>query len=104
MQKYIDFEVQEGSRERARQLYERLLERTQHVKVWTSYGHFEAMPLPQLQQEAQAFGEANGEAAAPADAGSENADSLLSRSRRWAFELGLLGGFHNWTSLESMQG
>ncbi|KAK9845191.1 hypothetical protein WJX84_006146 [Apatococcus fuscideae] len=79
--KYIDFEVQEGSRERARQLYERLLERTQHVKVWTSYGHFEAMPLPQLQQEAQAFGEANGEAAAPADAGSENADSLLSRSR-----------------------
>ena len=38
---YIDFEEEEGEYERTRALYERLLERTQHVKVWISYAHFE---------------------------------------------------------------
>lgn len=38
---YIDFEVNEGENELARQLYERLLERTVHVKVWISYAKFE---------------------------------------------------------------
>lgn len=38
---YIDFEVAQGECELARQLYERLLERTQHVKVWMSYAKFE---------------------------------------------------------------
>lgn len=38
---YIDFEEQEGEFERARELYERLLEKTDHVKVWISYAHFE---------------------------------------------------------------
>lgn len=38
---YIDFEVAQGESELARQLYERLLERTQHVKVWMSYAKFE---------------------------------------------------------------
>uniref|UniRef100_A0A1B0A266 Suppressor of forked domain-containing protein n=1 Tax=Glossina pallidipes TaxID=7398 RepID=A0A1B0A266_GLOPL len=38
---YIDFEVSQGESELARQLYERLLERTQHVKVWISYAKFE---------------------------------------------------------------
>lgn len=33
MQAYIDFEIGEGNREGARELYERLLQRTQHVKV-----------------------------------------------------------------------
>jgi hypothetical protein len=32
-QAYIDFEIGEGNREGARELYERLLERTRHVKV-----------------------------------------------------------------------
>jgi hypothetical protein len=32
-QAYIDFEAGEGERERTRHLYERLLERTSHVKV-----------------------------------------------------------------------
>ena len=32
-QAYIDFEIGEGNREGARELYERLLQRTQHVKV-----------------------------------------------------------------------
>src|SRR6201999_762594 len=38
---YIDFEADEGEYERARELYERLLEKTSHVKVWISYALFE---------------------------------------------------------------
>ncbi|XP_055540940.1 protein crooked neck [Wyeomyia smithii] len=38
---YIDFEVQQSEFELGRQLYERLLERTTHVKVWISYAKFE---------------------------------------------------------------
>jgi crooked neck len=38
---YIDFEEEEAEYERTRALYERLLEKTEHVKVWTSYAHFE---------------------------------------------------------------
>lgn len=33
LQAYIDFEIGEGNREGARELYERLLQRTRHVKV-----------------------------------------------------------------------
>ena len=39
---YIDFEVEQEEYENTRQLYERLLERTQHVKVWLSFARFEA--------------------------------------------------------------
>lgn len=38
---YIDFEVGQGEFELARCLYERLLDKTQHVKVWISYAKFE---------------------------------------------------------------
>ena len=38
---YIDFEEEEGEYERTRYLYERLLQKTDHVKVWISYAHFE---------------------------------------------------------------
>lgn len=38
---YIDFEEEEGEYERTRALYERLLAKTEHVKVWISYAHFE---------------------------------------------------------------
>ncbi len=38
---YIDFEIEEGESENARGLYEQLLERTGHVKVWISYAQFE---------------------------------------------------------------
>lgn len=38
---YIDFEEEEGEYGRTRRLYERLLEKTDHVKVWISYAHFE---------------------------------------------------------------
>ncbi|XP_074567054.1 uncharacterized protein LOC141823689 [Curcuma longa] len=39
---YIDFEIAEGEFERTRQLYDRLLDRTKHLKVWISYAKFEA--------------------------------------------------------------
>lgn len=42
---YIDLEVEEGERERARALYERLLERSGHVKVWISYALFEGAKI-----------------------------------------------------------
>ncbi|KAA8895894.1 hypothetical protein FN846DRAFT_911236 [Sphaerosporella brunnea] len=38
---YIDFEEESAEFERTRALFERLLERTDHVKVWISYAHFE---------------------------------------------------------------
>ncbi|KAK8950929.1 hypothetical protein KSP39_PZI003225 [Platanthera zijinensis] len=41
-QAYIDFEISEGEIERTRLLYERLLDRTKHLKVWISYAKFEA--------------------------------------------------------------
>ncbi|KAJ5135857.1 RNA-processing protein HAT helix [Penicillium bovifimosum] len=40
---YIEFETEEGEFERVRQLYERLLQRTDHVKVWLDYAKFEAI-------------------------------------------------------------
>jgi len=43
---YIDFEIGEGERERTRELYERLLDRTKHVKVWMSFAQFEEQPMP----------------------------------------------------------
>lgn len=42
---YIDFEIDEGEGNHARKLYERLLEKTSHVKVWISYAQFEATEI-----------------------------------------------------------
>jgi crooked neck len=39
---WIDFEYEEEEYERTRDLYERLLRRTSHVKVWVSFAQFEA--------------------------------------------------------------
>lgn len=38
---FIDFEIEQEEFGNARTLYERLLERTQHVKVWISFAQFE---------------------------------------------------------------
>lgn len=43
---YIDFETEEGEREKARSLYERLIKLSGHVKVWISYALFEGEPIP----------------------------------------------------------
>jgi crooked neck len=42
---FIDFEIDEGEGNHARRLYERLLERTSHVKVYISYAQFEASDI-----------------------------------------------------------
>jgi crooked neck len=42
---YIDFEVEEGERSRARALYERLTGTSGHWKVWVAYAMFEAQPI-----------------------------------------------------------
>lgn len=39
---YIDFEMDQEEYQSVRDLYERLLDRTQHVKVWLSYAKFES--------------------------------------------------------------
>jgi len=44
-QAYIDFEIAEGEFEDARALYERLLDRTKHLKVWIRYAKFEASAM-----------------------------------------------------------
>ncbi|CAJ1927419.1 unnamed protein product [Sphenostylis stenocarpa] len=44
-QAFVDFETDEGEFERARALYERLLDRTKHLKVWISYAEFEATAM-----------------------------------------------------------
>ncbi|KAL0008059.1 hypothetical protein SO802_009561 [Lithocarpus litseifolius] len=42
---YIDFEISESEFERTRELYERLLDRTKHLKIWISYAKFEASAM-----------------------------------------------------------
>jgi crooked neck len=42
---YIDFEIEEGEREHARALYERLVAKSGHYKVWISFALFEAEPI-----------------------------------------------------------
>ena len=39
---YIDFEISQEEPDNTRRLYERLLEKTQHVKVFISFAQFEA--------------------------------------------------------------
>ncbi|RID54184.1 hypothetical protein BRARA_G01524 [Brassica rapa] len=48
---YIDFEIAEGELERTRALYERLLDRTKHYKVWVSFAKFEASAAEQEEDE-----------------------------------------------------
>lgn len=43
---YIDFEIEEGDREKARSLYERLINLSGHHKVWISYAEFEGSSIP----------------------------------------------------------
>lgn len=78
VQSYIDFEIHEGERARARELYERLLERTSHVKVWLSYASFEAEPLPVDEEDEDAVQRMEERAAA----GEESSASREAKARR----------------------
>ena len=51
---YIDFEVELRDLTRARQLYERLLGKTKHVKVWVAAARFEATQAKDISK-ARAF-------------------------------------------------
>uniref|UniRef100_A0A7S0RPR7 Pre-mRNA-splicing factor Syf1/CRNKL1-like C-terminal HAT-repeats domain-containing protein n=1 Tax=Pyramimonas obovata TaxID=1411642 RepID=A0A7S0RPR7_9CHLO len=77
---YIDFEISCGERERTRQLYERLLERTRHVKVWMSYAQFEEQPMPIEEDEEESPEEAAARAAA-AEQGDEAPEVRAIRTR-----------------------
>ncbi|KAH8112430.1 pre-mRNA-splicing factor CLF1 [Phellopilus nigrolimitatus] len=46
---YIDFEFEQGEREKTRALYERLVALSGHVKVWRAYAESEAAPIPMSQ-------------------------------------------------------
>ena len=48
---YIDFEEEEGEYTHVRALYERLLDKTDHVKVWISFAHFEISADPDNEAE-----------------------------------------------------
>uniref|UniRef100_A0A8C9NQ13 Crooked neck-like protein 1 n=1 Tax=Serinus canaria TaxID=9135 RepID=A0A8C9NQ13_SERCA len=59
---YIDFEIEQEEYEKTRNLYRRLLQRTQHVKVWISLAQFELSAAGQgerLQRCRQIYEEAN---------------------------------------------
>ena len=85
---YIDFETEIGQFDRARDLYKRLLQRTQHVKVWISYAQFEAA----LESE---------EALAEARAIYEQADKELKKSEDKSERLLLL---ESWVQFEQTHG
>lgn len=69
---YIDLEEEEGEYGRTRQLYERLLDKTDHVKVWISYAHFE-INIPD---------DADDKAAHDADEEQPVSDEAKARARR----------------------
>lgn len=52
-QAYIDFEISESEYGRTRDLYERLLDRTKHLKVWISYAKFEASAMEEVLQDSE---------------------------------------------------
>lgn len=58
---YIDFEVEEGEREKARSLYERLVNVSGHWKVWVAYALFEAQPMQPPRDEREDEDEDEGE-------------------------------------------
>ncbi len=74
---YIDFEEEEGEYDRTRQLYERLLEKTGHVKVWISYAHFE-INVPEEGEEAEEG--ADGESGAVSEAAKRRARRIFERA------------------------
>lgn len=81
---YVEFECARRERARARVLYERLLDRTGHVKVWLSFARFELRPL--LGEDAEVEGDEGEqedkeqEEAAAAGGGSKGAAARKNKS------------------------
>jgi crooked neck len=87
---FIDFEAGQAERERTRVLYERLLERTAHVKVYISYALMEASKIGSTDEEDEADADtAQVEADLEGDAGdSEKARAVFERGYKALKERG----------------
>lgn len=86
LQAYIDFEINAGERAAARAVYERLLQRTTHVKVWLSYAAFEAAPLPVDEEDEEAVALAEERRAS----GEESSAVREAKARRYALQLSVV--------------
>jgi len=73
----IGVEVGEGNRAAARAVYERLLRRTSHPRVWASFAAFEATPMRELQE-----GEGDGAGAAGWGEGGDDDEAPAARGAR----------------------
>ena len=99
---YIDFEEEEGEFERTRELYERLLQKTEHVKVWISYAHFEInVPDSDMDDEEADNAPISGEAKARARAVFERAHKLYREREMKEERVALLNA---WKSFEDTHG
>ncbi|KAK8050412.1 Pre-mRNA-splicing factor CLF1 [Apiospora phragmitis] len=104
---YIDFEEGEGEFERTRDLYERLLEKTEHVKVWISYAHFE-LNVPDANDNA-ANGNAEAEEEEPkTEAAKARARSVFERAHKSMKEKDLkeerVSLLNSWLAFERVHG
>lgn len=81
---YIDFEAERGEYENVRELYERLLERTQHPKIWNAYAQFE-QSIGHEEQAQQILDRANRSSHVEDKEEEENKPSLkfLEAARKW---------------------
>ncbi|KAI9819014.1 MAG: NineTeen Complex (NTC) component [Phylliscum demangeonii] len=100
---YIDFEEEEAEYDRTRQLYERLLAKTGHVKVWISYGHFE-INVP----DADGDGDGDGDGDAVSEAAKARARRIFERAYQSMKEKDVKEArvvlLHAWKSFESTHG
>ena len=100
---YIDFEEEEGEYEKTRDLYERLLAKTEHVKVWISYAHFE-INVPDAAEEAVP----ETEEAPISDAAKARARKVFERAHKLYKDRGLVEErvalLNAWKGFEDAQG
>ena len=106
---YIDFEEEEGEYERTRTLYERLLEKTDHVKVWISYAHFEInIPEEDQEEEGQEEGQDQEEEQPVSEAAKARARRVFERAHRRARDKDLkeerVSLLNAWLSFERAHG
>ncbi|KAJ4991317.1 pre-mRNA-splicing factor clf1 [Stagonosporopsis vannaccii] len=99
---YIDFEEGEGEYERTRALYERLLQKTDHVKVWTSWAQLE-IGIPDSQAE-----ENDDEDKPVSDAAKARARALFERAHKRMKDKDLkedrVALLNAWKSFEAIHG
>ncbi|KAK4131942.1 TPR-like protein [Trichocladium antarcticum] len=78
---YIDFEEEEGEYGRTRELYERLLEKADHPKVWISYAQFE-INIPDEGAEEEEDEEEDAEERPVSEAAKARARSIFERAHK----------------------